>query len=185
MAAALAAVLAPSAAMAAGEAAESQGSWLTLLFFAANFLVFAFILGRFATPQARKYFADRAVSIRTSLSRAEGALAEAQELASRAVARMATIEQDLAQLASELDAETAYQAGRMVESARAAAQRIAKDTELGAAAMADAAQRRVRQRLAATAAALARDLIGRHFEAHDQGRLVDGFMERLGREVQR
>jgi len=180
----MSAVLAPSIATAGGEA-ESQGSWLTLLFFVLNFAAFAFIVAYFAAPLARKYFADRASSIKTSLSRAQGALAEAQDLANRAAARTATLEQDIAQLASELEAETAYQTGRLAESAKAAAERIKKDTQLGAAALADAAQRRVRQRLAATAAALARELIGRHFEAHDQGRLVDGFMERLGREVQR
>jgi F0F1-type ATP synthase membrane subunit b/b' len=38
----------------------------------------------------------------------------------------------------------------------------------------------VRARLAESAAALARDLIGRDFQSSDQGRLIDGFMDQLG-----
>jgi hypothetical protein len=38
----------------------------------------------------------------------------------------------------------------------------------------------VRARLAESAAALARDLIGSNFQASDQGRLIDGFMDRIG-----
>jgi hypothetical protein len=38
----------------------------------------------------------------------------------------------------------------------------------------------VRAQLAESAAALARDLIGRNFQPADQGRLIDGFMDKIG-----
>jgi len=43
----------------------------------------------------------------------------------------------------------------------------------------EAAQRRVRQRLAANAAHIARDLIAKSFEASDQARLIDNFMDKV------
>jgi F-type H+-transporting ATPase subunit b len=185
MLAAAGVALLPSVALGAEEAAESHGSWLTFAFFAINFILFAILLVYFAVPFARKYFADRAGSIRTSLSRAQSALAEAQDLANAAVKRMAALDRELQELAEELESETAFQIGRIKEIATAAAQRIRKDMAMSAAALADAGQRRVRERLAAAAATLARDLIRRDFESRDQERLVESFMHRLGQEGRR
>ena len=59
----LIAALSPRIAMAATEAPEERGSWLLLFFFTINFILFVFILGYFAVPLARKFFADRAATI--------------------------------------------------------------------------------------------------------------------------
>ncbi len=169
----------------AAEEAPSGGSWLLLAFFAFNFIVFAAALVYFSAPLARKYFGDRAAGIRSGLDRAQGALDEAERLANEALGRIARLEQDLRQLTEELEAETRHQVTQMREAARAGGERIRRDTELTAAALADGARRQVRARLADTAAALARELIGQHFRADDQGRLVASFMERLGQEGSR
>jgi F0F1-type ATP synthase membrane subunit b/b' len=63
------------------------------------------------------------------------------------------------------------------------AQRIRRDTALTSAAITDAAQRRVRERLAATAASLAFELIAKSFEASDQSRLIDNFMDKIRHEA--
>ena len=178
-AALIGAALFPSAALAAAEAEEPQGSWLLLLFFTINFILFVFVLGYFAGPLARKFFADRAATIRTGLSRAERAFTEAQDLANKAAARMAALEAELKTTAAEIEEETAFQVTRVAELAKSTAERIRNDAVLSTAALAEAAKRRVRARLAETAATLARDLIGREFQRDDQGRLIDGFMEQL------
>ncbi|HEV2170457.1 MAG TPA: hypothetical protein VGR40_05895, partial [Candidatus Binatus sp.] len=141
---------------------------------------FVFILVRFAGPAARKFFADRAVTIRTGLSRAEKALAEAQDLANKAAARMAALADELKKLAGELEQETAYQVGKIKDLAKSTAERTHRDAELSASALAEAAKRRVRAQLAESATSLARDLIGRNFQPADQGRLIDSFMEKVG-----
>ena len=173
------AALSPRIALAAAEAAEERGSWTLLLFFTINFLLFVFVLLYFAAPLARKFFADRAATIRTGLSRAERAFTEAQDLANKAAARMAALEAELKKTAAEIEEETAFQVTRVAELAKSTAQRIRNDAVLSTAALAEAAKRRVRARLAETAATLARDLIGREFQRDDQGRLIDGFMEQL------
>jgi len=178
-AALIGAALLPSAALAAAEADEQQGSWLLLLFFTINFILFVFVLGYFAGPLARKFFADRAATIRTGLSRAERAFTEAQDLANKAAARMAALEAELKKTAAEIEEETAFQVTRVAELAKSTAERIRNDAVLSTAALAESAKRRVRARLAETAATLARDLIGREFQRDDQGRLIDGFMEQL------
>ena len=179
-AAIIAAAFFPDAALAGEDAGAEHGSWLLLGFFAINFILFVGMLVYFAGPPARKFFADRAVTIRTALARAASALAEAQELANKAAARMAALAADLKKAADELDRETAFQAGKVVELARTTAERIRRDTAMSSSALSEAARRRVRAQLAESAVTLARDLIGRNFQPTDQGRLIDGFMDKLG-----
>lgn len=174
----------PSVAMAAEEA-EAQGSWLSFSFFAINFLVFAFVLVRFAGPLIRKFFADRASMIHSNLAKSEDAFREAEALAKAAAERIAALEQEAAQLKQDLQEETDFQLRRVAELARTNSERIRRDTQITASAIAENAQRSVRHHLATVAAQLARDLISRHFESADQSRLISGFMERLGEEARR
>jgi F-type H+-transporting ATPase subunit b len=176
-------ITAPSFAFAAEEAVGKTGSWMGTLFFAINFLLFAGIVYKFAGPAVATFFRDRATNIRSELERLESALKEAQDLAKRAAERMSHLEQDAAQLKSEMENETAYLANRIREGARTTAERIQHDTELTSSAIVEAAQRRVRERLAANAADLARDLIAKSFELADQARLIDGFMDRIQHEA--
>jgi len=179
-AAILAAAFFPRAALAAEGAGAEHGSWLLLTFFAINFALFVFVLVYFAGAPLRKFFSDRAVTIRTALSRAQSALAEAEDLANKAAARMAALSAELAKLADELEQETAFQIGKVKDLAKATAERIRRDTETSHYALAEAAKRRVRAQLAESAATVARDLISRNFQPSDQGQLIDGFMDKLG-----
>jgi F0F1-type ATP synthase membrane subunit b/b' len=163
------------------EGGEARGSWATLLLYVINFAIFAWIVYYFGAAYIRSFFADRATSIRSTLSRADRAFKEAQELANQAAARMAKLEDEKKRIAAEFDQETAYQVRRIAEAAREGAERIRHDAELTASALTDSSRRRMRERLAASAAGLARDLIERNFEAADQGRLVQGFVERMRR----
>jgi len=178
-AAIFAAAFFPRAALAAEEAGAEHGSWLTLTYFAINFILFVGVLVYFAGPAARKFFADRAFTIRTALSRAAGAFAEAEDLANKAAARMAALSAELKKVADELEQETAFQVSKVAELAKSTAERIHRDTTTSSSALAEAARRRVRAQLAESAATLARDLIGRNFQPTDQGRLIDGFMDKL------
>jgi len=166
-----------------GEAA--RGSWLSLLFYVINFAVFVWILVRYAGAPVRKFFADRAAGIKDTFARAEATFKEAQELANRASERMARLEDEKRQLRSDLEAETAYIANRIREMGRETAQRIVRDTELTGRAIAEAAQREVRAKLAVETGKLARALIGRNFTADDQARLLHGFEEKLAQEARR
>jgi F0F1-type ATP synthase membrane subunit b/b' len=167
-----------------GEAAET-GSWLSLLFYVINFAIFVWLLVHYAGPAARKFFADRASSIRDTLARAEGVYKQAQDLANRAAERMSKLEAEKQQLRADLDAETAYMANRIREIARETALRIVRDTELTGAAITESAQRHVRAMLAETTGRLARDLMVKSFNDDDQARLLRGFEEKLAQEAHR
>jgi F0F1-type ATP synthase membrane subunit b/b' len=181
----LAVAVCPSLGYGAEHAAESQGSWFDLIFYVINFALFLWIARRFAGPLILGYFKDRAAGIRGTMSRAETALTDAQNLATRAAERMAQLDAEKKQIASEFAAETQYQIGRIQELARETVARIERDTNLTVIAVREGAQRRLRQSLAMAAGRLARDLVARHFEASDQKRLLEVFIDRLGDEASR
>jgi F0F1-type ATP synthase membrane subunit b/b' len=176
----IAVALFPGLALAAEGAAKDHGSWLLFLYFLINFTLFASILYYFLGTPAQKFFADRATTIRGALARADAAYKAAQDLANQAASKLASLDADLKLLADEIESETAFQVGKIGEITKATQERIHRDTELSTAALSEAAQRRVRERLSEAAATLAREVIARNFERADQGRLIDGFMDRLG-----
>ncbi|HEX3409474.1 MAG TPA: hypothetical protein VHS07_04305 [Candidatus Binataceae bacterium] len=179
------AALTPTLAMAAEGGAEERGSWGALIPYAINILLFAGILWKWALPAAQNFFRTRASGIRETLAKAEAAYRGAQEVANRAAERMARLEAEKNQIASDLADETVFQIGRIYDLAQEAAARIKRDAELGATAMAENAQRRVREALAHAAGSLARELVAKSFQPADQSRLLQGFVEKLGEEASR
>jgi F0F1-type ATP synthase membrane subunit b/b' len=179
------AALTPTLAMAAEGGAEERGSWGALIPYAINILLFAGILWKWALPAAQNFFRTRASGIRETLAKAEAAYRVAQEVANRAAERMARLEAEKNQIASDLADETVFQIGRIYDLAQEAAARIKRDAELGATAMAENAQRRVREALAHAAGSLARELVAKSFQPADQSRLLQGFVEKLGEEASR
>jgi F-type H+-transporting ATPase subunit b len=177
--AATAAAMLPAAAFAAEGGAEDHGSWLLFTFFAINFVLFVYIIVRFAGPAIGSFFRSRATDIRGALSRAEKAFAEAQDLANQAAKRAAGLEAEVAGLIRDIDEETQLRVKRIAELAEATVERLRHDAEMTSAAITEAAQRRLRAELAAVSARLARDLIQRSFQASDQNRLLESFMGRL------
>jgi F-type H+-transporting ATPase subunit b len=182
-AALLATALAPTAALAAEGGAESQGSWLTWTLFVINFMLFAVVVYHYGAPMVRSFFLDRSRGIRTELERARGALAEAEELASRAGERIAALEREAAELAASMERETRYHLDRVSETARSTVERIRRDAEMSAVGLKDAAQRRARVRMAEAATEFARAMITSGFRPEDQSRLIGGFTDRLSQEA--
>jgi len=165
------------------EGGESGGSWLSLLFYVLNFGAFLAIVVFYAAPVVRKFFCDRSTEIRETRSGLEAALAKAQELFDRSAARQATFVEDKANLRKEMDEETAREVQRIASTAKSSADRIRRDAELTAAAIAEAGQRALRRSLAELAAARARELLAAQFNADDQNRLIEEFSERLRTEA--
>lgn len=173
----------PTLAFCAEQTDGGGGSWFALLFYAINFAIFVWLLVRYLGPMVRRFFHERAGTIRETLATADAAFKEAHELANRAAERLAKLEAEKANLRAELDAETAYQVGRIKELGYEAAERVKRDAAMTSTALAGAAQRRIRERLAGEAGRLAHELIRRGLEAADQGRLLRGFTERLRQEA--
>ena len=173
------AALCPTLAFAA-EGAEPAGSFLALIFYAANFLLFAWVIYHYAWPMITGFFRERARNIRETIGGAQKAFEDAQSLANRAAEHLARVDSEKALMATELAEETVFQIGRIRDAAREAVERVKRDNELTAAALREGARRRLRQVMAEAAGRIARQLVARDFQPSDQGRLLEGFVERFG-----
>src|SRR5215471_16183289 len=166
----------------AAEGEQVEGSWFALIFYTINFLLFLWIVRRYGWPRIKQFFHDRSHTIREIRGRAEKAYQEARELANRAAQQLGQLEADERKMASELDEETTYQIGQINDAAREAVSRIRRDAEITTAALRDGAQRRLRQTMADAVGEIARGLVSRNFQASDQARLLQSFIDRIGEE---
>jgi F0F1-type ATP synthase membrane subunit b/b' len=182
LAATLSVGLSPTLAFCAEGGAAEGGSWLALVFYVINFAIFVYILARYAAPLAVKFFHERAVEIRNTANLSESGLRSASQTAAQAEAEVTGLEAEKARILAEMRAETAREAARIRELGQLSAQRIRRDAEMTARSIADSGRRTVQAHLAATAARLARTLITDHFEAADQARLLNEFLETVGKE---
>ena len=186
IATALSVGLFPALAFCAENAAATEaGSWFALLFYVINFSLFLVIIVRYAGPAIKGFFRDRAVGIRQNMQRADSALLQAQERASRAAEQMSRLDAEKARIASEMTDETVYQVGRIYDMAREAVARLKRDTELTSAALRESGRRNVREAMALAAGEIARELIVRNFEPSDQSRLLEQFTVKLNQEAGR
>jgi F-type H+-transporting ATPase subunit b len=176
------ALLYPSVALCA-EAEPVEGSWFALIFYAINLLMFAWIVRRYGGQRIASFFRERARTIRDNRARAEKAYQEARELADRAAQWLQQLNAEKSRLAAELDGETRYQITQIEAAARDAVVRIQRDGELTVAAVREGAQRRLRQTIAEAAGRIARELVRRNLQPADQGRLLRGFIQRIGEET--
>src|SRR5262249_47923933 len=90
----------------AAESEQAGGSWFSLIFYAINFLLFIWIVRRYAWAGIIQFFRDRSRNIRDIRGRAEKAYQDAQELGRRAAQQLELLEADKRRMMAELDAET-------------------------------------------------------------------------------
>jgi ATP synthase F0 subunit b len=167
----------------AAEPEQAEGSWFALIFYVINFLIFLWIVRKYGWPAIRQFFLDRSRSVRDIRSRAEKAYQDAQALANHAAQQLQLLEADKNRMMAELDKATTYQLGQINQAAREAVGRIQRDKEVTAIGLRDGAQRRLRQTMAEAAGRIARELVRHDFQASDQVRLLQGFIDRLAEEA--
>jgi F-type H+-transporting ATPase subunit b len=169
----------------AADAEVVEGGWYPLIFYAINFLLFLWIVRRYGWPGISHFFHERARNIHENRARAESSYQQALELANRASERLQQLETEKGQIASELEHETRFQIDRIHEMAQEAVNRIQRDNAVTLAALREAAQRRLRESMAAAAGTIAREMLRRDFQSADQARLLQSFVERIGEEARR
>jgi len=179
----LAISLTPALARAAESDSAGGRSWLALVFYVINTAIFIFICVWFGGPMVTGYFGDRTRAIIETIGRSRKALAEAEKLAHEAEQLIARLEDEKSKLLADLERETAYHLKTIRDAAMSAAERVRSDIESTMTAAADNARRRLRLRLAESAGALARELIGKNVNDDDQHRTIHSFISKLAGEA--
>jgi F-type H+-transporting ATPase subunit b len=167
----------------AGEEANEHGhggiAWGMLLFSIINFVIFGWIIVRYAIPVARDWVRDRHDRIVAELEAAAKARAEAEQLKAQWEARLAALDREIQQIRAAAEADAARERDRILAEARKTAEAIRDDARRAAAQEVRHAEAELRQEVALRAVSLAAQLVREQMTTADQERFVSEFLREV------
>lgn len=149
--------------------------WWTLALQTVNVVVLVWLLGRFLFRPIAAIIAERQKAVQAGLDAAETARHEAEATQAKAQAEIDAMAQKRAEMVKQARAEAEAEKARLLEEARASAQKVRAEAE------ADWKHQRaaMEHALAGEAAALAVDIAARLFERLPDSARIEGFGDGL------
>lgn len=145
-----------------------------------NFLIFAFIIVRYALPPARDFLRSRREEVLATLKEASAKKQQAEALVQDYKRRLARLDQEVRSIQEEFRVEAEREKTKLIGEAQTAAAKIKEDAWFLADQEVKVARQRIREEMSSQAAAMARELVQRHLSSADQTRLVDDFIQSIG-----
>lgn len=167
-------------AWAAGGAEHHAPSINDIWFPLGNFLIYAFILVKFALPLVRDSLKTRREEIVATIAQATAKKQAALALVSDYKTKVAGLDKEIQTMQVTLRDEGEREKARLVGEAEALAVKIKQDTVFLAEQEVKIARQQLRQEMANQAEATARGLVERNFSAADQHRLAQEFIQNIG-----
>ncbi len=167
-------------ASAAAEAEHHAPSINDIWFPLANFLIYAFILVKFAFPLVRDFLRSRRDEVVSTISQASAKKQAAEALVNEYRAKLAGLETEVQSILASLRQEGERERNRVVSEAQATAVKIKEDASFLAEQEVKMARQKLREEMAELAAATARQLVERNLSSADQIRLADDFIQTIG-----
>jgi len=165
----------------AAEAEHHAPSITQILFPLGNFLIYAYIIKRFALPLVRDFLRSRRERILTSIETAAESKKQAAAAVSSYQAELAGIQRKVDAIQAELQAEGEREKGKLIAEAETLAAKIKDDAVFLADQEVKIARQKIRYDMAVQAESTARELLGRHLSSGDQDRLAEDFIQSIGR----
>jgi len=167
-------------ASAAAEAEHHAPSINDIWFPLANFLIYAFILVKFAFPLVRDFLRSRRDEVVSTISQASAKKQAAEALVNEYRAKLAGLETEVQSILASLRQEGERERNKVVSEALATAVKIKEDASFLAEQEVKMARQNIREEMAELAAATARQLVERNLSSADQIRLADDFIQTIG-----
>ncbi len=167
-------------ASAAAEAEHHAPSINDIWFPLANFLIYSFILVKFAFPLVRDFLRSRRDEVVSTISQASAKKQAAEALVNEYRAKLAGLETEVQSILASLRQEGERERNRVVSEAQATAVKIKEDASFLAEQEVKMARQKLREEMAELAAATARQLVERNLSSADQTRLADDFIQTIG-----
>lgn len=145
-----------------------------------NFLIFAWIIKRFALPLVRDFLRSRREEVLSSIQGAAESKRRADAIVQDYKARLTRLDQDVQSIQASLRAEGERQRARLLEEAEGLARKIKEDARFLADQEVRIARQKIREEIATQAEASARELIQRNFTPSDQGHLTEELIRGIG-----
>lgn len=165
----------------ASHGAEHHAPSITeVIFPALNFLIFAFIIVKYALPPVRSFLKNRREEVLATRSQATVKKAAAQALVDEYKAKLATVDQEVQSLQAMLREEGERDKAKLLSDATAMAAKIKEDARILADQEVKMARQKIREEMAIQAEVTARTLLQRNLTVDDQNRLADEFVQNIG-----
>ena len=145
-----------------------------------NFLIFAWIIKRFALPLVRDFLSSRREEVLRSIQDAAESKRRAEAVVQDYKARLVRLDQDVQSIQALLRAEGERQKARLLEEAEGLARKIKEDARFLADQEVKIARQKIREEIATETEASARELIQRNLTPTDQSHLTDEFIRDIG-----
>lgn len=164
----------------AAEAAHHAPSINDIWFPLANFLIYAFILVKFALPLVRDFLRSRHEEVLAKVNQASAKKQAAEALVSEYQAKLAGLDKEVQSIHALLRQEGEREKGKLISEAQAMALKIKSDAAFLAEQEIKSARQKVREEMAEQAETTARQLVERNFSSADQSRLAEEFIQTIG-----
>jgi len=164
----------------AAEAEHHAPSISQIWFPLGNFLIFAFIIVRYALPPIRNFLQSRHDEVLATVREAAAKKQQAEATVQDYKRRLALVEQEAQSMLASLRAEGEKEKAKLLSDAQTLAAKIKEDARFLADQEVRVARQKIREEMAGEAEARARELVQHHLSSTDQGRLVEDFIQRIG-----
>ena len=173
-------VTAQAWASAAGGAEHHAPSIHDLWFPLGNFLIYAFILVKFALPLVRDFLKTRREEVVSTIAQATAKKEAAEAFVSDYRTKMAGLNHEIQTMQAALCDEGERERAKLVSEAQTLAAKIKADTQFLADQEVKIARQQLRLEMANQAEVTARALVQRNLSAADQNRLAEEFIQNIG-----
>ena len=173
-------LLFPVLAFAASEGAQHEPSINDIWFPLANFLIYAFILYKYALPLVRDYLKTRREEVISTITQAAAKKQAAEALVADYKNKLAGIDKEIAALHATLREEGEWEKSRQITEAETIAMKLKEDAVFLGEQEMKIARQQLLYELADQTEAAARALIQRNLTAADQNRLAEEFIQNIG-----
>jgi len=167
-------------AWAAGGAEHHAPPLTDVIFPALNFLIYAFIIFKYALPAVRGFLKNRREEVIATMTQASAKKAAAQALVDEYKTKLAAVDREVQSLQATLRDEGERDKAKLIGDANAMAAKIKEDARVLADQEVKMARQKIREEMAIQAEATARALLQRNLSVEDQNRLADEFIQSIG-----
>ena len=151
-----------------------------VIFPALNFLIYAFIIIKYAIPPVRSYLKSRREEVIATMSQASAKKAAAEASVAEYKAKLSTVDREVQNLQATLREEGERDKAKLIADAIAMAAKIKDDARILADQEVKMARQKIREEMASRAEATARALLERNLSTDDQNRLANEFIQSIG-----
>jgi F-type H+-transporting ATPase subunit b len=159
--------------------ADPAEQWKLFGFAVVNFLIYAYLMRRFAGAAIKDYLSKRRRTVADAIEAAGKAKAEADKIKAEFEAKVAALGDTKAELIAEIKAIADAEHARVIAAATQAAERIGRDAELTAQSDLERARRELRREAAGLATELATEMIREKLDENERQRLLRDFITRV------